>query len=58
MNALTMVSPDLRIDTGPPIAQEAVAILPGETAASLLERVHAVEHRLLPEVVRRLLASL
>ncbi len=39
------------LDTGPVIAQEEVAVAPRET---LVERIHAVEHRLLPEVVREL----
>ena len=45
------------VDTGPVIAQEAVAILPGDTPASLRERIHAVEHRLLPEAARSYLAG-
>jgi phosphoribosylglycinamide formyltransferase-1 len=44
---------DEGIDTGPVIRQEAVPIEPRET---LLERIHAVEHRLLPEVVKELSA--
>jgi phosphoribosylglycinamide formyltransferase-1 len=43
------------IDTGPVIAQERVPIEPGDTAAALLTRLHAVEHRLLPATVKRLL---
>jgi phosphoribosylglycinamide formyltransferase 1 len=39
------------IDTGPLIAQQDVPVEPRET---LVERIHAVEHRLLPEVVREL----
>ncbi len=39
---------DEGLDTGAVICQEAVAVEPGET---LRERIHAVEHRLLPEVV-------
>ncbi len=42
---------DEGIDTGPVLAQEPVPVEPAET---LIERVHAVEHRLLPEVVREL----
>jgi phosphoribosylglycinamide formyltransferase 1 len=45
------------LDTGPVLAQERVAILPDDTEATLLRRVHAVEHRLLPAVARRLLAE-
>ena len=39
------------LDTGPVIAQEEV---PVEPRASLVERIHAVEHRLLPQVVKEL----
>ncbi|HEU5363165.1 MAG TPA: phosphoribosylglycinamide formyltransferase [Gaiellaceae bacterium] len=39
------------LDTGPVIAQEEVAVEPRET---LEERIHAVEHRLLPKVVNEL----
>jgi len=42
---------DSGLDTGPVIAQEAV---PVEPRATLEERIHAVEHRLLPKVVREL----
>ncbi len=42
------------LDTGPVLRQEAVPVEPRET---LLERIHAVEHRLLPEVVRELCLS-
>jgi phosphoribosylglycinamide formyltransferase-1 len=41
------------IDTGPVLRQEPVPVQPVET---LLERIHSVEHRLLPEVVRELCA--
>jgi phosphoribosylglycinamide formyltransferase 1 len=42
---------DAGIDTGTVIRQEPVSVEPRET---LVERIHAVEHRLLPEVVREL----
>ncbi len=42
------------IDTGTVIAQEEVPVEPQST---LVERIHAVEHRLLPEVVTRLCAA-
>lgn len=48
---------DEGIDTGRVLRQERVTIRAGESEASLLERLHAVEHRLLPEVVRGLLAA-
>ena len=44
---------DEGIDTGAVLRREEVAIDPSET---LVERIHAVEHRLLPEVVRELCA--
>ncbi len=48
---------DTGLDTGPVIAQEPVPIREGDTSASLHERIQAVEHRLLPAVVRRLAAD-
>jgi phosphoribosylglycinamide formyltransferase-1 len=42
---------DEGVDTGPVLRQEALPVEPRDT---LLERLHAVEHRLLPEVVRDL----
>jgi phosphoribosylglycinamide formyltransferase-1 len=44
---------DEGVDTGPVIAQEPVPVEPG---ATLEARIHAVEHRLLPRVVRELCA--
>ncbi|MDQ4097149.1 MAG: phosphoribosylglycinamide formyltransferase [Actinomycetota bacterium] len=43
----------LEVDSGPIVAQEAVPVLPGDTAESLHERIKAVEHRLYPETIRR-----
>ena len=48
---------DATLDGGPIVAQEAVDVLPGDDEASLLERLHAVEHRLLPAAVVNLLAG-
>jgi phosphoribosylglycinamide formyltransferase-1 len=45
---------DEGIDTGPILRQETVPLEPRET---LEERIHAVEHRLLPAVVRELVAN-
>jgi len=44
---------DEALDTGAVIRQEPVPVEPRET---LLDRIHAVEHRLLPEVVQELCA--
>jgi phosphoribosylglycinamide formyltransferase 1 len=41
------------LDTGPVIRQEQVSVDPRDT---LLDRIHAVEHRILPEVVQELCA--
>ena len=46
---------DEGIDTGPVIAQAPVPIVPGDTAETLAERIHTVEHQLYPAVVRDLL---
>jgi phosphoribosylglycinamide formyltransferase-1 len=43
---------DEGVDTGTVIFQEQVPIRAGDTAESLRERIHAVEHRLLPEAAR------
>jgi phosphoribosylglycinamide formyltransferase-1 len=42
------------VDTGPILAQEAVPVEPGETAADLHERIKTVERRLLVDVLARL----
>jgi phosphoribosylglycinamide formyltransferase 1 len=44
---------DAGLDTGDVIRQERVAVEPRDT---LVERIHAVEHRILPEVVSELCA--
>jgi phosphoribosylglycinamide formyltransferase-1 len=54
--AATVHYVDEGVDTGPVIASEPVPVLPGDTVDTLRERVHDVEHRLLPEVVRELCA--
>lgn len=39
------------VDAGPAVAQETVPVLPGDSEATLLERLHPVEHRLLVRAV-------
>jgi phosphoribosylglycinamide formyltransferase 1 len=41
------------VDSGPILAQEAVAVMPGDTVETLHERIKVVEHRLYPETIRR-----
>jgi phosphoribosylglycinamide formyltransferase-1 len=48
---------DEGVDSGPVIFQEPVPIRPGDTPETLRERVHEVEHRLLPEATRLYLAG-
>jgi phosphoribosylglycinamide formyltransferase 1 len=46
--------PDEGVDAGPVLAQEVVSIEPGDTLEALEARVHAVEHKLLVAVLKRL----
>jgi phosphoribosylglycinamide formyltransferase, formyltetrahydrofolate-dependent len=54
--AATVHYVDEGIDTGPVIAAERVPVRADDTVETLRKRVQAVEHRLLPEVVRELCA--
>jgi phosphoribosylglycinamide formyltransferase 1 len=54
--AATVHYVDGGVDSGPVIAAERVPVLPDDDADTLKERVQAVEHRLLPRVVRSLIA--
>jgi phosphoribosylglycinamide formyltransferase-1 len=54
--AATVHYVDEGIDTGAVITAEKVPVYEGDTVESLRARVQAVEHRLLPEVVRELCA--
>ena len=48
---------DSSLDGGPIVVQDAVPVLPGDTEETLFERIHAVEHRLLPRAVGLALAG-
>jgi phosphoribosylglycinamide formyltransferase 1 len=54
--AATVHYVDEGIDTGPVIAAERVPVRDGDTVETLRKRVQAVEHQLLPKVVRELCA--
>ena len=54
--AATIHYVDEGVDTGPVIRAERIPVHPGDTVETLRARVQAVEHRLLPEVVRELCA--
>ncbi len=43
------------VDAGPILAQEAVAVLPGDDEATLHERIKVVERRLYPATIKELL---
>ncbi len=55
--AATVHYVDEGVDTGAVIAAEPVPVLPDDTPATLRARVQAVEHDLLPRVVRELTAA-
>jgi phosphoribosylglycinamide formyltransferase-1 len=40
------------LDGGPVIEQEAVSVEPGESIETLEEKIHSIEHRLYPRVVK------
>jgi len=46
------------MDAGPVLAQEEVPVVPGDTAATLHERIKEVERRLYPATIRRVLERL
>lgn len=49
--------PDEGVDDGPLLASERVPIFPGDSLVDLEARVHAAEHRLLPETLQRLISG-
>jgi phosphoribosylglycinamide formyltransferase-1 len=55
--AATVHYVDEGVDSGPVIAAERVPVQEGDTVEMLRARVQAVEHRLLPRVVRDLISS-
>lgn len=54
LTGVTVHFVDGGMDTGPVIAQRCVVLQDHDTADSLAERIHKVEHELYPEVVRAL----
>ncbi len=48
---------DEAVDHGPIIVQEALAIRPGESAVSVLARIHRIEHRLYSKAIGLVLAG-
>lgn len=52
ITGVTVHFADVEMDAGPPVLQEAVRVEYGDSVETLAERVHALEHRLLPEAVR------
>ena len=48
---------DEQVDHGPVLLQEAVAVRAGDTEASLLARLHQVEHRLYPQAITNMLSG-
>ncbi len=48
----------LEVDAGPVLSQQRVPVLPGDTEATLHERIKEVERRLYPETIRRFVDGL
>jgi phosphoribosylglycinamide formyltransferase-1 len=57
LSGVTVHFVDASLDGGPIIAQVAVPVLPDDDAAALHARIQREEHRVLPDVVRRLAAG-
>jgi formyltetrahydrofolate-dependent phosphoribosylglycinamide formyltransferase len=51
------VVPDEGVDNGPVLATQTVPILPDDTLDTLAARIHAVEHELLIDTIRRLITG-
>ncbi|MDR0764911.1 MAG: phosphoribosylglycinamide formyltransferase [Synergistaceae bacterium] len=54
ITGVTVHMVDELMDHGTIIAQEEVAVLPGDTEETLAARIHAVEHRLYPKTLQQL----
>ena len=54
MTGVTVHLVDDEVDHGPIVLQEAIEVRPDDTRDALEERIHEVEHRLLPSAVRAL----
>ena len=55
MTGCTVHLVDEELDAGPIVAQAAVPVREDDTLTLLAERVHAAEHQLYPDAVRRFL---
>jgi phosphoribosylglycinamide formyltransferase-1 len=55
LTGVTIHLVDEQVDHGPVIAQESLPVLPDDDRDSLEQRVHEVEHRLLPMAVRAMI---
>ena len=55
VTGVTVHLADERVDHGPIVLQEAVAIAPSDTEQTLLAKVHRVEHRLYPQAIEAML---
>jgi phosphoribosylglycinamide formyltransferase-1 len=57
VTGITVHVATLEVDAGPILAQEAVDVQPGDTEETLHERIKAVERRLYPATIKRILAT-
>lgn len=57
VTGVTVHFADAEYDKGPIVAQRAVEVAEDDTLDTLTERIHAVEHELYPEVLRKLSAG-
>jgi phosphoribosylglycinamide formyltransferase-1 len=57
VSGITIHFVDEGMDTGPIIYQEAVNLAPDETRESLSAKIHAVEHRVYPEIIKACLTG-